>query len=111
MPDGGFQVDLKVLEAHERELKSLLAQMPDAEDAGGGGESLWNPDVFGVVGILAAQTLRVWINDAVDFVGKAKEAGEEMAGRFKEMREAYADGDQDAAAMFDAILKQLEGRK
>ncbi|MGH3863384.1 hypothetical protein [Actinokineospora sp.] len=84
--------------------------MPDAQDAGGGGESLLNPDVFGVVGILAAQTLRIWINDAVDFVGKAKGAGEEMASRFEEMREAYVKGDQEAA-MFDAILKQLEGRK
>jgi hypothetical protein len=112
MPDGGFHVNLKVLEAHERELRALLAQMPDAADAGSGaGSSLWNPDVFGIVGMVPAQILRGWIDDAVDFVGKAKGAGVEMAGRFKEMREAYADGDQESAAMFDAILKQLEGRK
>lgn len=108
MPDGGFQVDLKVLEAHERELKALLADMPDAADAG---DSFWNPDVFGIVGMFAAQTLNIWTNDAVELVGKAKVAGEEMAARFKEMREAYAEGDQQAAAMFEAILKQLEGLK
>lgn len=107
MPDGGFQVDLKVLEAHERELKALLDNMPDAA----AGDSFWNPDVFGIVGMFAAQTLNIWTNDAVELVGKAKAAGDEMAKRFKEMREAYANGDQESAAMFEAILKQLEARK
>jgi hypothetical protein len=108
MPDGGFAVDLKVLEAHERELRSLLAQMPDAADAAG---SLWNPDVFGVVGMFAAQLLILWTDDAAELVGAAKNAGEEMAARFKDMRDAYAEGDQQAAALFEAILEQLEGPK
>ncbi len=30
----GYQVDLAVLEAHERELKALLAGLPSAAEAG-----------------------------------------------------------------------------
>ncbi|WP_018682316.1 hypothetical protein [Actinokineospora enzanensis] len=108
MPDGGFEVDLKVLEAHERELRALIAAMPDAAAAG---DSLWNPQAFGVIGMFLAQTLNIWTDDAVEYVDKAKAAGDDMADRFAAMREGYANGDKDAAAMFDAIRARFDQAK
>ncbi|MCE7008536.1 hypothetical protein LWC34_37850 [Kibdelosporangium philippinense] len=102
MPDG-FAVDLNVLAAHERELKALIAGLPDAASAGA---NLWNPQAFGVVGMVFAQVLNRWTNDAAEYVGKVKAAGDSVADRFTAMRTAYDENDK---SLKDAFTKLREG--
>ncbi|GLZ32831.1 hypothetical protein Lesp02_50190 [Lentzea sp. NBRC 105346] len=103
---GGFEVDLRVLEAHERELKTLMAALPDAAEAGA---SLWNPQAFGVIGMFFAQVLSNWTDDAVEYVGKVKQTGDAVAENFAGMRQEYADNEDQVAQAFGKLRDGLDG--
>ncbi|MCR3747518.1 hypothetical protein [Lentzea californiensis] len=105
----GFQVDLQALEAHERELKALIAGLPDAADAASA--YIGNYQTWGVVGMLFAEVMQNWTNKAGDYVDTVKKAGDSVAERFSDMRETYADQEEAAAQMFAKLREGLDGTK
>lgn len=103
----GFHVDLKVLEAHERELKALLAGLPSATDAGA--DYVGNPQAWGVVGMFFAQIMERWTNDARAYVDTVKAAGDDVVERFAGMRQTYAEQDEAMAQSFKKLREGLDG--
>ncbi|ALG07006.1 hypothetical protein [Kibdelosporangium phytohabitans] len=109
MPDG-YAVDLKVLEAHERELKALVAGLPDASDAAS--DYIGNMQTFGVLGqFLAAAILSEWTGEAENYVGKVKQAGDDVVAKFALMRQAYDDNDQSLKQAFHQLAGGMNGAK
>lgn len=103
----GFQVDLQVLEAHERELKALLAGLPSAAEAGS--DYVGNPQAWGIIGMFFAEIMRRWTEDANKYVDTVKAAGDDVVGRFAGMRQAYAEQDEAMAQAFETLRKGLDG--
>jgi hypothetical protein len=103
----GFQVDLKVLEAHERELKALLAGLPTAADAGA--DYVGNPQAWGIVGMFFAQIMERWTDDAREYVDTVKAAGDDVVERFAGMRQTYAEQDEAMAQSFKKLREGLDG--
>ncbi|WP_112262692.1 hypothetical protein [Lentzea terrae] len=106
---GGYQVDLSALEAHERELKALIAGLPSAADAGA--DYVGNPQAWGVVGMFFAQIMERWTNDAREYVDTVKAAGDDVVERFADMRQAYADQEDAMAQAFKKLREGLDGVK
>ena len=104
---GGYQVDLAVLEAHERELKALVAGLPDAADAAS--DYVGNVQAWGVVGQFFAMVMKNWTDDASEYVGKVKEAGDAVVERFAGMRQSYADQEESMAQVFRELREGLDG--
>ncbi|WP_026425612.1 hypothetical protein [Actinokineospora inagensis] len=107
MPDGGFEIDLKVLETHERELRALMDSLPEASAAAS--DYVGNVRAFGIVGQFLAEVLMAWTDSAEAHVAAAKSAGEDVANRFADMRQAYSDTDTQAAKGFQALADKLGG--
>ncbi|MFD1147938.1 hypothetical protein [Saccharothrix hoggarensis] len=105
----GYQVDLAVLEAHERELKALVAGLPDAADAAS--DYVGNVQAWGVVGQFFAMVMKNWTDDASEYVGKVKEAGGAVVERFAGMRQSYADQEESMAQVFRELREGLDGAK
>ncbi|SDL19768.1 hypothetical protein SAMN04488074_109254 [Lentzea albidocapillata subsp. violacea] len=103
----GFQVDLAALEAHERELKALLASLPSAADAGA--DYVGNPQAWGIVGMFFAQIMERWTNDAREYVDTVKAAGDDVVERFAGMRQTYAEQDEAIAQSFKKLREGLDG--
>lgn len=103
----GFQVDLKALEAHERELKALLAGLPSATDAGA--DYVGNPQAWGIAGMFFAQVMERWTNDAREYVDTVKAAGDDVVDRFAGMRQTYAENDEAMAQAFKKLQQGLDG--
>ncbi|MDX8051305.1 hypothetical protein SK571_18100 [Lentzea sp. BCCO 10_0798] len=103
----GFQADLKALEAHERELKALLAGLPSAADAGA--DYVGNPQAWGLIGQFFAIGMELWTNDARAYVDAVKAAGEGVVERFADMRQAYEDQEASMAATFKKLRENLDG--
>ncbi|MFD0201451.1 MULTISPECIES: hypothetical protein [Saccharothrix] len=106
---GGYQVDLAVLEAHERELKALIAGLPDAADAAS--DYVGNEQAWGVVGQFLALAMMIWTNDASEYVDKVKQAGDAVVERFGSMRQTYADQEEAIAQAFGKLREGLDGAK
>lgn len=106
---GGYQVDLAVLAAHERELKALVAGLPDAADAAS--DYVGNVQAWGVVGQFFAMVMKNWTDDASQYVGKVKEAGDAVVERFAGMRQSYADQEESMAQVFRELREGLDGAK
>ncbi|ONI81270.1 hypothetical protein ALI144C_22360 [Actinosynnema sp. ALI-1.44] len=109
MPSG-YSVDLKVLEAHERELKALVGSLPAASDAAS--DYVGNTDAFGVLGqFLAAAILSEWTSEAENYLGKVKEAGDDVVAKFGLMRQAYNDNDAALKQAFHQLAEGMGGKK
>lgn len=103
----GFQVDLAALEAHERELKALLAGLPTAADAGSA--YIGNPQAWGVIGMFFAEIMNRWTEDANKYVDTVKAAGDDVVERFADMRQSYAEHDEAMAQAFKKLSEGLDG--
>lgn len=106
---GGYQVDLQALEVHERELKALVAGLPDAADAAS--DYLGNMQAWGIVGQFFAMIMKNWTDDAGEYVGKVKEAGDAVVEKFSGMRQVYADQEDTMAQSFQKLRDGLDGAK
>ncbi|MFD4643874.1 hypothetical protein ACFWN2_41655 [Lentzea sp. NPDC058436] len=105
----GFHVDLQALEAHERELRALIAGLPGAADAAS--SYIGNYQTWGVVGMLFAEVMQNWTNKAGDYVDTVKEAGDSVVERFSDMRQAYVDQEEAVSQMFAKLHEGLDGTK
>jgi len=103
----GFHVDLQALEVHERELRALIAGLPDA--AADASETFGNPQAWGVAGQVFAMVMQRWTDDAVKYVEAVKEAGDGVAERFAGMRQTYAEQDEAMAQSFKKLREGLDG--
>ncbi|MGW4212726.1 hypothetical protein ACWEIJ_32405 [Lentzea sp. NPDC004789] len=103
----GFQIDLQALEAHERELKALIAGLPGAADAAS--SYIGNPQAWGIVGMFFAEIMQNWTNDASEYVDTVKKAGDSVVERFSGMRQTYADNEEAMAQMFGKLREGLDG--
>ncbi len=103
----GFQVDLQALEVHERELKALIAGLPDA--AADASETFGNPQAWGVVGQVFAMVMDHWTDDAVKYVEAVKKAGDGVVEQFAGMRQTYADQEEAMSQMFQKLRADLDG--
>lgn len=101
----GFKVDLAVLEAHERELKALIAGLPSAADAGS--DYIGNPQAWGVIGMFFAEVMQRWTNDANEYVDAVKAAGDDVVERFAGMRQTYADEEEAMGQVFKELRDDL----
>lgn len=106
---GGYQVDLQALEVHERELKALVAGLPDAADAAS--DYVGNVQAWGIVGQFFAMIMKNWTDDAGEYVGKVKEAGDAVVEKFSGMRQVYADQEDAMAQSFQKLREGLDGAK
>jgi hypothetical protein len=102
----GFKVDLAVLEAHERELKALLAGLPSAADAASA--YVGNPQAWGVIGMFFAEIMQRWTEDANKYVDAVKAAGDDVVERFAGMRQTYADQEEAMGQAFKKLRDDLD---
>jgi hypothetical protein len=103
----GYQVDLAVLEVHERELKALIAGLPSAAEAGS--DYFGNPQAWGAIGMFFAEVMRRWTEDANTYVDTVKAAGDGVVERFAGMRKAYAEQEEAMAQSFKKLREGLDG--
>lgn len=103
----GFQIDLQALEVHERELKALIAGLPDAKATGA--NNFGNFDAWGLAGQPFALMMNHWTGDASDYVDAVKEAGDALVQRFADMRKTYADQEEAMAQIFQKMRAGLDG--
>ncbi|MEU0885256.1 hypothetical protein ABZ345_42255 [Lentzea sp. NPDC005914] len=103
----GFQIDLQALEVHERELKALIAGLPDAADAAS--DYFGNPQAWGIVGMFFAEIMQNWTNDAGEYVDTVKKAGDSVVENFSGMRQTYADQEEAMAQAFGKLREGLDG--
>ncbi|KOV83713.1 hypothetical protein [Nocardia sp. NRRL S-836] len=103
----GFGIDLQILEVHERELRALLAGLPDAKAAGA--DNVGNLEAWGLAGQAFALLMNNWTGEASNYVDAVKEAGDTLIERFAAMCEAYADQDEAMAQVFQKLRESLDG--
>ena len=103
----GFHVDLQALEAHERELRALIAGLPDA--AADASQAYGDPYTWGIVGQFFAEGMDRWTEDAVKYAEAVKAAGDSVVERFAGMRQTYADQDEAVARSFKKLREGLDG--
>lgn len=106
---GGYQVDLQALEVHERELKALIAGLPDAKAAGA--DTVGNFEAWGLAGQFFALLMNNWTGEASDYVDTVKKAGDALIERFADMRKTYAEHEETMAQMFQKLREGLDGSK
>lgn len=105
----GYQVDLQALEVHERELKALIAGLPDAADAAS--SYFGNPQAWGLVGMFFAEVMQRWTDDACEYVDTVKKTGDSVVERFSGMRQTYADQENAMSQAFAKLREGLDGAK
>ncbi|GGU22210.1 hypothetical protein [Lentzea flava] len=105
----GYQVDLQALVVHERELKALIAGLPDAKAAGA--NTVGNLEAWGLAGQLFALLMNNWTEEASEYVDAVKKAGDALIERFGDMRKTYADQEEAMAQMFQKLREDLDGAK
>ena len=96
----GFAISPAELEAHEKQVRELMANISGATS------SAFNPhdiNAFGLIGQLWSWALTEWTEESDRAIKQAVAAGNHIADQLKEMRETHVARDTAAANQFNGI--------